>query len=140
MVPKEWEERRTARGAMERGLEPALLMGHSMGELAALCVAGVFPPEEGVELVCARVQSLRAQGPGLGGMLALLGPVDATRKLLSGRPDVWEAVLNHDEQLVVSGRFEALTELDNQAAQKLYEAAGGQSAPVVMYSFDIDPR
>jgi len=106
----------SARGAMERGLEPALLMGHSMGELAALCVGGVFPPEQGVELVCARVQSLRAQGPGLGGMLALLGPVDAARELLSGRPDVCEAVLNHDEQLVVSGRFEALTELEREAA------------------------
>lgn len=39
---------------MNRGLRPDCLIGHSLGEYAAACLAGVFSPEEGMRLVTLR--------------------------------------------------------------------------------------
>lgn len=36
------------------GIEPAAVLGHSLGELAALCVAGAFPVEDGIRFVADR--------------------------------------------------------------------------------------
>ncbi len=36
------------------GMEPIFVMGHSVGEYAAACIAGVFSLEDGLKLVCAR--------------------------------------------------------------------------------------
>lgn len=48
---------------------PALLLGHSVGELAAACLAGVFDPADIGALAAARSRSL--EGTGYGGMLAV---------------------------------------------------------------------
>ncbi|MGW3934879.1 acyltransferase domain-containing protein [Streptomyces phaeochromogenes] len=48
---------------------PALLLGHSVGELAAACLAGVFDPADIGALAAARSRSL--EGTGHGGMLAV---------------------------------------------------------------------
>ena len=52
------------------GIEPAAVMGHSLGEYVAACVAGVMGVEEGIRLVAARgrmMQGLRADGGDGGG-------------------------------------------------------------------------
>ncbi|WP_406489161.1 acyltransferase domain-containing protein [Streptomyces phaeochromogenes] len=48
---------------------PALLLGHSVGELAAACLVGVFDPADIGALAAARSRSL--EGTGYGGMLAV---------------------------------------------------------------------
>src|SRR6185436_10999979 len=87
-----------------RGVRPALLLGHSFGELAALGAAGVFGVEAGVEIVCHRVLALRAV-PTAGGMAALSCGLERAEALLRefGRPALEVAVLNHARQTVVSG-------------------------------------
>ncbi|HXT21637.1 MAG TPA: acyltransferase domain-containing protein, partial [Thermoanaerobaculia bacterium] len=79
-----------------RGVRPALLLGHSFGELAALGAAGVFGVEAGVEIVCHRVLALRAV-PTAGGMAALSCGLERAEALLRefGRPALEVAVLNH---------------------------------------------
>lgn len=47
------------------GIKPAVLLGHSLGEYAAACLAGCFEPEDGITLLCARgelVDSLTEPG------------------------------------------------------------------------------
>ena len=88
----------------ERGVRPALLLGHSFGELAALGAAEVFDVEAGIEIVCHRVLALRAV-PTAGGMAALSCSVERAEALLRelGKPALEVAVLNHARQTVVSG-------------------------------------
>lgn len=57
------------------GLQPAALIGHSLGEYAAAVVAGVLSIEDGARAVCARAAAMWAQPRG--GMLAVRSSADA---------------------------------------------------------------
>ncbi|HEX2094223.1 MAG TPA: type I polyketide synthase, partial [Longimicrobiaceae bacterium] len=52
------------------GVEPAAVMGHSLGEYTAACVAGVFTLEEGLRLVVERARRMQAM-PRTGAMAAM---------------------------------------------------------------------
>ncbi len=52
------------------GVEPAAVVGHSQGEIAAACVAGALTLEDAALLVTARARALRAL-TGRGGMVSL---------------------------------------------------------------------
>lgn len=104
----------------ETGEDPALLAGHSLGEYAALTVAGVFDFRTGLELVQKR-GALMAQARG-GGMLAVLGrDQDRVGEAIAAFDEVDIANLNTDEQLVVSGAVEQI-----EKAHPVLEKAGFQ--------------
>ena len=85
------------------GVEPAVVLGHSIGELAAACIAGVFSLEEGMALVVERgrlMQSLPAGGV----MLAVL--TDLPRVAAAVQPfarTVSVAAVNGAANIVVAG-------------------------------------
>ena len=85
------------------GVEPAVVLGHSIGELAAACIAGVFSLEEGMALVVERgrlMQSLPAGGV----MLAVL--TDLPRVAAAVQPfarTVSVAAVNSAANIVVAG-------------------------------------
>lgn len=90
----------TARLWMHWGLKPSALIGHSMGENAAACVAGVMSYRDAVNLVHLRGQLFDSVEPG--GMLSVPLSVKKLRSLLPSELDL--ASVNAPELCVVSGR------------------------------------
>ena len=88
-----------------RGVEPAALLGHSIGELAAAAVAGVFELPAAVRLVTRRALAM-AQSPA-GRMLAVAAPAQAVEPMLP--PGVSIAAINSPRQTVVAGPTDAVT-------------------------------
>src|SRR5687768_18577164 len=64
------------------GVEPAVVVGHSQGEIAAAHVAGALSLRDAARVVALRAQALREELSGHGGMLSLALPVDRALGLL----------------------------------------------------------
>lgn len=88
-----------ARQWQEWGIEPAAMIGHSIGEYVAACLAEVFTFEEGLALVAERGRLMQAMPPGM--MLAVSLPEARLTSLLV--PGVDLAAVNGPELCVVSG-------------------------------------
>lgn len=66
------------------GIEPVAVVGHSFGELVALCVAGVLSLRNGLRVVSARAQLIKdAWGPDSGAMMAVEGKLEDVQALLA---------------------------------------------------------
>lgn len=81
------------------GVTPTYLMGHSIGEFTAACVAGVFSLEDGLNMIARRGQLMQAL-PG-GGMLSVRRSGHEVQSLISG--DLAVAAYNGPELCVVAG-------------------------------------
>jgi acyl transferase domain-containing protein len=82
------------------GVVPNVLLGHSVGEYAAACVAGVFSLAQGLELVSTRGR-LMSQLPSAGGMAAIMAPEPSVRARLTNGVSI--AAINGPMETVVSG-------------------------------------
>ncbi|MFE5118924.1 SDR family NAD(P)-dependent oxidoreductase [Streptomyces sp. NPDC056669] len=93
------------------GVEPAAVIGHSQGEIAAACVAGALSLEDAAKVVALRSQALRALS-GRGGMVSVSLPVDSVRERLEAWGErLSVAAVNGPSAVVVSGDADALDEL-----------------------------
>jgi len=93
------------------GLEPDFVMGHSVGEYVAACVAGVFSLEDGLKLIAHRGRLMQAL-PESGEMVSVMASIEQTVTLI--RPYAQEvsiAAINGPESVVISGRSEAINAL-----------------------------
>jgi acyl transferase domain-containing protein len=101
-----------ARLWMSWGVQPAAMIGHSVGEYVAGCLAGVFSFEDAVIAVARRGQLIQAL-PG-GSMLAVLLTEADTTPLLT--PQLSVAAVNGPQLTVVSGPTPAIAELEERLA------------------------
>lgn len=101
-----------ARSLMAAGLTPAALLGHSIGEYVAACLAGVFSLEDALRLVHARAR-LMSRLP-TAAMLSVYAPADTLKPLLGDAVSL--AVINRHDRCVVSGTPEALKTLAENLA------------------------
>ncbi len=96
----------------ERGLEPDVVVGHSVGEFAALAAAGSLETGAAIGLVRERglaMAEAARQRPGA--MAAILGLADEeVEKLCRRIVGVWPANYNCPGQVVISGEHEAVEE------------------------------
>jgi acyl transferase domain-containing protein/SAM-dependent methyltransferase len=101
-------EHSLARLWMAWGVQPRALLGHSLGELVAACLAGVFSLPRALALVALRGRLAQSLPPG--GMLAVsLSEEDLAARLV---PETELAAVNAPRQCVASGPPEALAELE----------------------------
>src|ERR1035441_6651127 len=107
------------------GIRPDAVAGHSQGEIAAACVAGVLSLEDAARVVALRSRALMTLA-GQGGMLSVAEPAAAVRE----RIGLWGerlavAAVNGPAATVVSGEPGALAEL-----AAAYKAEGVRTRPV----------
>jgi acyl transferase domain-containing protein/acyl carrier protein len=81
------------------GVTPSAVLGHSVGELVAATVAGVWTLADAVTVMTARARAIDAAEPG--GMLAVAGDESVVADLL--KPPLALAAVNSDRQLMLSG-------------------------------------
>ena len=115
------------------GVEPTVVLGHSLGEYVAATVAGVMTPEEGIRLVAARGRLTETLGEP-GGMVAVACSLEAMKGLLTRFDELSVAAVNGPSSVVVGGvltaieKFEERLKVDGLRHKRLRTTHGFHSA------------
>ena len=120
------------------GIEPSAVLGHSVGEFTAACVAGVFSLEDGIRLIAQRARLMQSLPAG-GCMAAVFAPESQVAAAIESHPgQISIAALNGPESVTISGDVPAVEELLARLA-----AAGIKSKPLAtshaFHSHRMDP-
>ena len=99
-----------ARLWMSWGVQPSVMVGHSLGEFVAACLGGVFSLADALRLVSERGRRMQEQGSGA--MIAIMGEPDAVRSLLDEQTSL--AAINAPEQCVASGPEASIARLESR--------------------------
>ena len=99
------------------GLEPQAMIGHSMGEYVAACLAGVFSLEEALAVVVKRGQLFAQLPPGA--MVSIPLGAERVRPFLD--PRLSFAAINAPDQCVVSGPVAAVDTFVNTLTERQIE-------------------
>ena len=98
---------------MDMGIKPVAVLGHSMGEFTAACIAGVFDLETGLKLIAMRGKIMQELEPG--SMLTVMLPASEVEEYLNDRLSI--SVINTPSSCVISGDTEAI-----EAIKKVFDA------------------
>ncbi|WP_067694366.1 type I polyketide synthase [Nocardia jejuensis] len=115
------------------GLEPSALLGHSLGEYTAACLAGVLELDQALPLVSARGR-LFARGSGATTSIAC--PAAQITPLLTGRLTI--SALTTASTCTVSGPTDEIAELERQL-QQLSMQCQRVRVPMAAHSPELDP-
>ncbi|WP_340539823.1 type I polyketide synthase [Nocardioides sp. GXZ039] len=104
------------------GLRPAVVLGHSQGEIAAATAAGALSLADGARVVALRSRAL-ARIAGTGGMLSVQAGEQVVEAAIADHaPGATIAALNSPSACVVSGSAAELAELQGQLTVAGYRA------------------
>ncbi len=108
------------------GVEPSAVVGHSVGEIAAACIAGIFSLEEAARIIALRARLMEECGRGEGTMLAVGLPEEEAVTLIA-RHDrtVTISAINGPRSITLSGPRVSL-----QAIAAELEERGAFARPV----------
>ena len=96
------------------GITPTVVMGHSVGEIVAACVAGVFSLADGLKLTAERGRLMQTLPP-IGTMLAVHASLDSVEPLLrSSSGQIAVAAINGPQSIVLAGAQDPMAELAAQ--------------------------
>ncbi|HWN41216.1 MAG TPA: SDR family oxidoreductase [Thermoanaerobaculia bacterium] len=117
-----------ARLWMDWGVQPEAMLGHSVGEFVAACLAGVFSLEDALALVAERGRLVQATPPGA--MLSVPLGEEALAEWLDGELSL--AAVNGPDLCAVSGPFDAIERLEQRlpASRRLHTSHAFHSALV----------
>ena len=110
-------EHAMGRYLMSLGIHPVAMAGHSLGELTALCLAGVYSPEDGFGIVNKRaicMDKAAAMHADPGVMAATDAPLALLKEMIQGRDDIHIGNINSPVQIVLSGKTEAVRDLSKR--------------------------
>ena len=94
------------------GVEPAAITGHSVGEIAAACAAGILTLEQGSRVIVERGRSMDECKPENGGMLAVgMAPEDVQPLIAKHDPEVRIAAFNGPKSLTLAGAKPSLEKI-----------------------------
>lgn len=99
---------------MSWGIVPESLMGYSIGEYVAACLAGVISLEDSLRMLALRAQSIDRLAPGA--MLAIAAPEAEIGPMLT--PEISVAGINGNSLCVVAGTPEAVDALQDRLLQQ----------------------
>lgn len=102
-----------ARLWMSRGVVPGVMLGHSLGEYVAACLAGVFSLKDAIRVVAARGRLMQSMQPGA--MTAVALSEKELRPFLDAGCDI--AAINGEELCVLAGPMPAIEAAERRMAQ-----------------------
>lgn len=92
------------------GIKPAVVVGHSVGEYVAACIAGVFSLEDGLKLIATRGLLMQAL-PQEGAMVSVMADEATVTAALQPYRSVAVAAANGPQHFVLSGEQESISNL-----------------------------
>src|SRR6185369_424014 len=98
------------------GVRPGAMIGHSLGEYVAACLAGVFSLDDALVLVAARGELMQGLPPG--SMLSVELPESEARAEIAAARGLALAAVNGPEQCVISGPGEEIESLAERLARR----------------------
>ncbi|HEV2436224.1 MAG TPA: condensation domain-containing protein, partial [Verrucomicrobiae bacterium] len=99
---------------MSWGVQPQAMIGHSLGEYVAACLAGVFTLDDALALVAGRGRMMQQMPAGT--MLAVRLPESDVKPLLNGKISL--SAVNAPSLCVVSGPAEAIETVQRTLTQR----------------------
>lgn len=112
------------RACARAGVQPAVVLGHSLGELAAFAAADVISDEGAVTVAALRGALMAREAAKAPGGLLALPSTDAANRALALAPQLSLAALNAPDEVVIGGPDEALRVVTAQMPGRRVPVAG----------------
>ncbi len=96
------------------GIKPEIVIGHSVGEIAAACVIGVMSLRDGILLAGQRGKLMQTLVKPGAMMAVFADEITVSQSIADYREEVAIAAINHQRNIVVSGPFDAIDVLESK--------------------------